>query len=70
MSAFVQMRALIATRKELTKRFDELEKKIGIHDRDIEAIFSAIREILSVPTLPSKRRIGFEAQLQSKSGKG
>lgn len=66
MRTFVKIRALIGSRKELSKRFDELEAKVGNHDRDIEAIFSAIRQILSVPAEPSKRRIGFEARLQSK----
>ena len=55
---FVRMRHLLAAHKELTGKLDDLERKIGIHDRQIQAIFDAIRQLMTPPE-PKKRKIGF-----------
>jgi hypothetical protein len=70
MRAFVKLRELLASNKELARRFDELEarldKKLTEHDQAIAAILSAIRELMNPPV--SKRRgIGFTANLDEKS---
>ena len=70
MRAFVRMRELLSSTKELARRFAQLEaridKKLGEHDEAITAILSAIRELMN-PT-PSKRRgIGFTANIEEKS---
>ena len=64
--AFVQLRELLSSNKELAKRLDQLEarieKKLAIHDDAIAAMLSAIRELMHPPA--SKRRgIGFTADL-------
>jgi hypothetical protein len=57
--AFVRMRETIAGHKELGKRLDELESKVGTQDRTIGAILQATRQ-LTLPSEPSRRRrIGF-----------
>ena len=47
--AFVQLRELLTSNKELAKRLDELEarieKKLTTHDRAIAAMLSAIRQL-------------------------
>jgi len=57
--AFVRFREMISERKEIAKKFTELEKRLAGHDNDIRAIIEAIRKLMSSP--PSKRRqIGFD----------
>lgn len=67
--AFVQMREMLASNKELARRFDELEerleKRLTIQDEAIAAILSAIRELMH-PSLPKRRSIGFTADLEAK----
>jgi len=54
--AFVRLRELIASNKELAKRLDELEKK---YDSQLKVVFDAIRELVSPTEPPATRRIGF-----------
>ena len=59
MRAFVRLREMIATDKELSRKLDELERKVATHDQAIAGLITAIRE-LAAPTPPNpKRRIGF-----------
>ena len=54
--AFVRLRELIASHKELAKRLDELEAR---YDRQFKAVFDAIRELM-LPVEPrTRRKIGF-----------
>jgi hypothetical protein len=68
--AFVQLRELLASNKELARRFAQLEtrldKKLTIHDEAIAAILSAIRQLMH-PPVPKRRPIGFTADLTKKS---
>ncbi|MBI4712237.1 MAG: ORF6N domain-containing protein [Planctomycetes bacterium] len=59
MRAFVQLRGLIMTHKELVSRLDALERKYGEHDVKIKYIFEAMRQLLEPPAEPPKPRIGF-----------
>jgi hypothetical protein len=58
MRAFVKLRQLLSTHKELLKKLTDLERKVESHDSHIHAIFEAIRELMSPPE-KSKRAIGF-----------
>jgi hypothetical protein len=62
--AFVQLRELLASSKELAQRLDELEarieKELTGHDQAIAAMLSAIRQLMSSPR-PERRGIGFTA---------
>ena len=69
MRAFVRMRELLSSNKELARRFAQLEaridKELAEHDEAITAILSAIRELMNPP--PSERRgIGFTANIEEK----
>jgi hypothetical protein len=59
MRAFVKLRQILSTHKELAHKLTELERKIEKHDEDICAIFEAIRRLMAPPPEPPKRRIGF-----------
>ena len=69
--AFVQLREMLSSNRELARRFAQLEtrldKKLTEHDRAIGAILSAIRELMQpkVPA-PKRRPIGFTADLEEK----
>ena len=55
MRAFVRLREMIATHKDLTRRLDGLEKK---YDTQFKAVFDAIRKLMEPPARP-KSQIGF-----------
>ncbi len=69
MRAFVRMRELLISNKDLAQKLDQLEarleKKLAAHDEAIAAILSAIRELMK-PTPPKQRSIGFTADLEEK----
>lgn len=58
MRAFVHLRELLTTRKDLARRIDELERK---YDGKFAAVFDAIRRLMSStsPEEPPRPRIGF-----------
>ncbi|WP_333655517.1 ORF6N domain-containing protein [Dissulfurispira sp.] len=55
MRAFVKLREMVASHKDLAKRFDDLEKK---YDAQFKVVFDAIRQLM-IPPEPKKRKIGF-----------
>lgn len=59
--AFVRLRELLSTHKELAQKLVDLERKIEKHDAEIQAIFEAIRQLLAPPE-KSKREIGFSVK--------
>lgn len=56
--AFVKLREILRTHKELARKLAELEKRIEGHDEEIMALFEAIRQLMEPPEKPTKR-IGF-----------
>ena len=55
MRAFVRLRELMATHKDLVRRLNEMEKK---YDVQFKVVFDAIRELMTPPE-SKKRKIGF-----------
>jgi ORF6N domain len=64
MRAFVRLRAVLETNRELAKKFSELEKRVGKHDDEIAAIIDAIRQLM-IPPSKSAREIGFHVRESS-----
>ena len=68
--AFVHLREMLASNKELARRFAQLEtrleKKLVAHDEAIAATLAAIRQLMH-PPVPKRRPIGFAADLNSPS---
>ena len=61
--AFVRLREVLASNKELALKLSELESRIGrkldSHDQVIAGILNAIRELMRPPEPAKKRPIGF-----------
>ena len=56
--AFVRLREIMGTHKELARKLEELERKLGGHDKKFQVVFEAIRE-LSAPPPPTKKHHKF-----------
>lgn len=59
--AFVQIRKNVISYGRLTKRLQELERKVTHHDYDIKEIVEAIRQLMAPPE-KSKRSYGFSVE--------
>jgi hypothetical protein len=57
--AFVKLRELLSTHKELAGKLVESERKVGSHDVAIQSLVSAIRRLMEPPPVPAHPRIGF-----------
>ena len=62
--AFVKLRELLSTHKELAIKLAELERRLERHDGDIQTLFSAIRQLMEPPPTRPKQRIGFQRCFQ------
>lgn len=58
MRAFVKLREMITSHKDLANRLDDIEKK---YDGQFRVVFDAIRELM-IPPEEDKRKIGFLAK--------
>lgn len=58
MRAFVRLREVLLTHKDLARKLDALERKFESHDVHIRSLFEAIRQLMTPPQA-TKRKIGF-----------
>ena len=56
MRAFVHLRELLSTHKDLAQKLEKFEKE---YDYQFKIVFDAIRKLMDSPPPPPKRRIGF-----------
>jgi len=72
--AFVKLREMLATHKELAHKLAALERKLQNHDESIRSLVVAIRQLMRPPEPQTpKKRIGFlveEPHVPYKSSKG
>ena len=61
MRAFVQLRKITSSQKQLARKLQEIEARLEDHDESIGAIFEAIQQLMTPPEEPRKR-IGFEVK--------
>ena len=61
MRAFVRLRHLLRTNEDLARRLDEFEER---YDEQFEAIWEAIRELITPPAGP-RRQLGFAVAAES-----
>src|SRR5213080_949238 len=45
MRAFVRLREILATHKDLARKLQDMEKKLGEHDEKFQVVFDAIRKL-------------------------
>lgn len=57
--AFVELKALMASSRELAGKVDRLERKVSAHERHISELADSIAELLAAPPPAPKRAIGF-----------
>lgn len=62
MRAFVKLREVMATHKDLAHKIEALERKYAEHDEEIQVIFRAIKKLLEPPRTAPRRRIGLRAE--------
>jgi hypothetical protein len=63
--AFVRLRDVLSSNRELSRQFSELERRVSTHDQAIVGILKTIRELMNPPTKKS-RPIGFTADFNEK----
>lgn len=56
MRAFVRLREILASHRDLARKLNELERK---YDSHFSVVFDAIRKLMAPPPRKKKRRIGF-----------
>ncbi len=59
--AFVRLRNLLATHRDLAARLDELERKLATHDDQLVGLFDTIRQLMAPPP-SSAKKIGFRSE--------
>ena len=57
MRAFVKMREMLETHKDLAAKLDKLERKVLDHDEQFRAVFAAIRQLMAVGAPVTQKRI-------------
>jgi hypothetical protein len=56
MRAFVELREMLSSHKDLARKLEAMEKN---YDEQFRVVFDAIRELMTPPKSPPKRKIGF-----------
>lgn len=54
---FTKMREILLAHKDIMLNLEKLERKLAVHDADIQVIFKALRQLLT-PDQPPGKRIG------------
>jgi ORF6N domain len=60
--AFVRLRQVGTTNREVATKLAELERRIAGHDNAIRSLVDAIRRLMDAPSPPTRRRIGFRVE--------
>ena len=60
MRAFVRLREILATHKDLARKMADLERKQRKQGKQISEIFTYVQKLLEPPKRPHKRPIGFQ----------
>jgi hypothetical protein len=61
MRAFVKLRQILETNRDLKRKFSELERRVGKQDEEIAGIIEAIRQLMA-PAENPRREIGFHVR--------
>jgi hypothetical protein len=60
MRAFVKLREILDTHKDVARKLANIERKLGQHDEHFRVVFEAIRQLMvPAPEPEKKRHIGF-----------
>jgi len=64
--AFVRLRGMISSHKELLRKLEDMEKK---YDEQFQVVFEAIRQLMTPPER-ERKKIGFVNESAARYGKG
>jgi len=67
--AFLELRGMLSTNRELATKVHSLERKVSVHERNIAELADSMAELLATPAPPPKRPIGFVHQQDKKDNK-
>ena len=65
--AFMRLRDLLATHKELAGKLAQLEQRVDSHDMAIQSLVAAIRRLMAPPPAAPQRQIGFHVKPEGRS---
>jgi phage regulator Rha-like protein len=57
--AFVKLREMLATHKDLARKIEDLERQQKEHGRQLAAVYSIVKRLIEAPSKP-KNPIGFK----------
>ena len=60
--AFIRIREILSTHKDLAHKLVDLERKIAQHDSEIQSIVKVLRELMEHEDVETKRPIGFRVE--------
>lgn len=60
--AFVRLRQWLVTQKALAAKLDQLEARVGQHDKQLAAVIEALRQLTASPDPAHDRKIGFNRE--------
>lgn len=66
--AFVKLRQLVLSHKDLAAKLDQLERKVSSHDEAIKQLIAAMRQLMAPPE-PPPNQMGFHAIRDSAKAK-
>jgi DNA polymerase I-like protein with 3'-5' exonuclease and polymerase domains len=65
--AFVELRGILVSNRELAAKVHQLERKVSTHERNIAELADSMGQLLAAPAPPPKRSIGFLPVEEKKS---
>ncbi len=60
--AFVELRGMLTSNRELAGKVHSLERKVSVHERNIAELVDSMAQLLATPPTPPRRSIGFVLQ--------
>ena len=57
MRTFVKIREMLESNKDLSKKLDQIERKLHLHDDQFKAVFAAIRQLMATGSPLTQKKI-------------
>lgn len=62
MRTFVELRRVASSYALIEERLEQIERGMGEHDEQLEQIFNALRQLITPPSQPKRRPVGFRVR--------
>ena len=60
--AFVKVRQVLTTHKQMARKLTDLERKLDTHDETIKGIITALRQLMGSSSKGNEKKIGFKRE--------